>query len=220
MAAADRAVEILRGLIVSGKYVPGDHLGEVEIATSLGMSRTPVREALRRLTSEGLVEVTSRKGARVTAWSRHELEHVFALRAQLEGFGAAEAAKLASDADIEHLEGVAREIEWHASVSPEQYLGHVYELNTEFHTALLAIAGSSALSNALAGLVHAPVLVRTLHAFDEPAMRRSVNHHLEIVAALRAHDPAWAKSVMHSHLLSARASLIGPRPCCPKSEGE
>lgn len=211
MKAFERAISTLRDLILDGKYVPGDRLGEVELAASLGMSRTPVREALRRLAAEGLVEVMSNKGARVIAWSQHELEHVFRLRAQLEGFAASEAASLAADEQIDHLEELARAIERHASESPEQYLEHVYELNTEFHTSLLAIAASSTLSNTLAGLVYAPVLARTFHAFDAAAIRRSVNHHLEIVAALRAHDPEWAESVMRSHLLSARASLIGPR---------
>jgi DNA-binding GntR family transcriptional regulator len=219
MMAAERALDVLRDLILEGKYQPGDRLGEVELAASLGMSRTPVREALRRLAAEGLVEVTSQKGARVTAWSQHELEHVFALRAHLEGFGAAEAAKLATDEQIDHLEEIARAIERHAAVSAEDYLAHVYELNSDFHGALLGVAGSSTLRNALAGLVHAPVLVRTLHAFDERAMWRSVHHHLEIVAALRARDPEWAESVMRSHLRSARASLIGHGGRHEQSEG-
>jgi DNA-binding GntR family transcriptional regulator len=209
MAAAERAAEELRELILAGKYAPGERLGEVELAASLGMSRTPVRDALHRLAAEGLVELTSQKGARVTAWSQHELEHVFALRGHLEGFAAAEAAKRATPEQIDHLEDLARAIERHAALGPEDYLAHVYELNSDFHSALLAVAGSSTLRNALSGLIHAPVLVRTLHAFDEQAMWRSVNHHLEIVAALRAHDAEWAESVMRSHLRSARASLIG-----------
>lgn len=211
MVAADRAVEAVRDLILTGQYAPGAHLGEAELADSLGMSRTPVRLALSRLAAEGLVELVSNKGAKVAVWSHHELEHVFALRVRLEGLAAKEAATEATEEQIAELERLAREIERHALAGREQYLEHVYELNSQFHNLLLAIAGSSTLKTALAGLIHAPILVRTSHAFDAAAMWRSVNHHLEIVEALRARDPDWAESVMRSHLLSARASLLGPR---------
>lgn len=211
MAAVDKAEGTLRGLILSGDLAPGERLGEVELAEVLGMSRTPVREALRRLSSQGLVEVEAHKGARVTASSGRELDQVFVLRAHLEGMAAAAAARRADEAQVEQLDRVARELAAAALPLETQDLSRVTELNSAFHAGLLAIAGSSTLSGALSGLLHRTVLNRTQHSFDEAAMRRSVQHHLEIVAALRARDPDWAESVMHSHLLSARASLLGPR---------
>jgi len=90
-------------------------------------------------------------------------------------------------------------------------LDEVYRLNAEYHATLNGLAGSPVVSTTVGTLIHASVLQRTLHAFDDAAMRRSVNHHLEIVAALRARDGDWAEAVMHAHLLSARASLLGPR---------
>lgn len=212
MAAVDRAETALRGLILSGDLPPGERLGEVELAESLGMSRTPVREALRRLSSQGLVEVVAHRGARVTSWSTLELEKVFALRAMLEGMAAAASARLATDEQIEHLEDVARRHADAAFPAEGRSWEKLTELNSQFHRALLAIDGSSTLATALSGLIHSSVLHRTQQALDEDAMRRSVNHHLEIVAAVRARDPEWADSVMRSHLLSARASLLGPRP--------
>lgn len=211
MAAADRAVTALRDRILTGRLSAGERLGEVELAELLGMSRTPVREALRLLAAEGLVEVASHRGARVSAWSAQELEHVFALRARLEGMAAGEAALLADDEQIARLDDLARGIARYAEPGPGQDLARVDELNSAFHGALVAIVGSSTLAGALSGLVHASVIGRTRHAFDEAAMSRSTSHHLEIVAALRARDPEWAESVMRSHLLSARASLLGPR---------
>jgi DNA-binding GntR family transcriptional regulator len=158
------------------------------------MSRTPVRDALRRLAAEGLVELASNKGARVIAWTPQELDHVFRLRAQLEGFATGEAARLATAEELDELEALARSIERHALPGPDHDLALVPALNSS--------------RGALSGLVHAPVLTRTMQAFDDEAMRRSVNHHLEIVAALRAGDGEWAASVMRSHLLSARAALL------------
>ena len=211
MAAVDKAESTLRGRILAGDLAPGERLGEVELAELLGMSRTPVREALRRLSSQGLVDVQSHRGARVTVWPQHELDQVFVLRSRLEGLAAAGAARHATAADIEELDDLAHELARHALPVETQNLARVTELNSAFHAGLLRIAGSSTLATALSGLLHRTVLSRTQHSFDEAAMRRSVHHHLEIVAALRARDPDWAESVMHSHLYSARASLLGPR---------
>jgi len=215
MAAVDRAEASLRDLILGGDLQSGDRLGEVELAETLGMSRTPVREALRRLESQGLVEVTAHKGARVAAWSEQELNQVFVLRGELEGLAAAAAARQATDADIENLEAVARELKGYAFPASTRSLDKVTELNGIFHQSLLRISGSSTLTTVVSGLIDSTVLHRTQQAQDEQALLRSVNHHLEIVAAVRAGDPEWAQSVMRSHLLSARASLLGPRHTRP-----
>lgn len=207
-AASDRAVHRLRELILGGGYSPGERLGEVELAAALGVSRTPVREALRRLAAEGLVEITTNKGARVVAYPQADLDSIFTLRAEIEGLAARTAAERASTADIDRLDALAIR---HRERAEAGALDEVYALNSQFHARLNGLAGSSVLSGTVANLVHSSVLLRTLHAFDEAAMRRSVNHHLEIVAALRARDPDWAQAVMRAHLLSARASLLGPR---------
>src|SRR5512136_1769949 len=91
-AAVDRVYARLRSGILDGSYPQGARLGEVELAETLGVSRTPVREALRRLGSEGLVETLPNKGARVRTWSPQELDAISDLRALLEGHGAALAA--------------------------------------------------------------------------------------------------------------------------------
>lgn len=208
MAALDHAVEALRDRILSGQLPGGSRLGEVELARELGMSRTPVRQALLRLAAEGLVEIAANRGARVIARSDSELEYVFEMRARLEGLAARRAATRATDEQIELLDEVAHELAVHAR---EGRMDAVTKLNGQFHGMLIEIAGSSTLANAVAGLLHASVLARTQSSFDQAAQERSSNHHIEIVAAIRAHDPDWAESVMRSHLLSARASLLGPR---------
>lgn len=207
-AASDRAVEALRQRILSGEYAPGERLGEVGLAETLGVSRTPVREALRRLSAEGLVDITTNKGARVVEYPRRDLDHIFQIRAHVEGLASRTAAETASPADIDRLEQIATDLKAHAEAGR---LDDVYRLNAEYHSMLNGLAGSTVLVGTVGSLIHASVLLRTLHSFDDAAMRRSVNHHLEIVAALRARDPDWAEAVMHAHLLSARASLLGPR---------
>lgn len=207
----ESTVDAVRGLILGGTYAPGARLGEVDLADTLGVSRTPVREALRHLAAEGLVELTPNKGARVVAWTPDELEQVFDLRAQVEGLAARRAAERATTEQVDALQRTAVEHARAAAAGPQRDLDRVYELNSAFHGGIVAVVGGSSFGSVLGSLVHTAVLVRTLHTFDEEAMERSSRHHLELVAALRARDPEWAESVMRSHLLSARASLLGPR---------
>lgn len=214
MDAVERTttVDSVRTLILRGDYAPGDRLGEVELAKVLGVSRTPVREALRRLSAEGLVDITPNKGARVVDFSADDLEQVFLLRAHVEGLGARLAASSISDVQLDELQAAAEEMATHALPGPDQDLDLVYDLNARFHALVVAATGSNVLPGVVDSLVHTGAVLRTLHGFDDDAMRRSTQHHLEIVAALRAHDGLWAESVMRSHLMSARASLLGPRP--------
>jgi len=215
VAAIDRALSTLRGRILAGELAAGERLGEVELASELGMSRTPVRQALLRLAGEGLVEVQANRGARVIVRSERELEEVFELRARLEGLAARQAADRATEADLDRLEQLAETLAGHAR---RRDLAMVMTLNGEFHRALIDIVASATLASSVASLLHASVMARTQESFDEAAMARSVNHHIEIVAALRARDGDWAESVMHSHLLSARAALLGPRPSTAPEE--
>src|SRR5262245_51254990 len=113
-AAADRAIDALRKGILSGEYAPGERLGEVDLATKLGLSRAPVREALRRLSAEGLVDITTNKGARVVEYPRQDLDHIFQIRAHVEGLAARAAARSASDADIDRLDAIATTLKEHA----------------------------------------------------------------------------------------------------------
>ncbi|HEY9522047.1 MAG TPA: GntR family transcriptional regulator [Thermopolyspora sp.] len=201
-------VDDVRNLILEGQYAPGDRLGEVELADALGVSRTPVRDALRRLQAEGLVEITANKGAKVVEYPHEDLETIFELRARIEGLAARQAASLATIEDADALHEIALAIKDHAE---QRDIDTVYRLNAEFHQSLVRLSCSAVLAQSISSLVHSPVLLRTYSSFDDEAMRRSVNHHIEIAAALRAGDPGWAEAVMRAHLFSARASLLGPR---------
>lgn len=212
MPTRDSAVAAVRELILSGTYAPGSRLGEAELATTLGVSRTPVREALRHLAAEGLVELVPNKGARVIAWTPAELDQVFELRAQVEGFAARQAAQRIGAEALAELERLATEHAQATRVGHSRDLQRVYELNAAFHAGVVEAAGGTSLQGVIGSLVHTVVLHRTLHTFDDAAMERSSRHHLELVDALRARDPDWAESVMRSHLLAARAELLGPRP--------
>ncbi len=209
----ESVVDGVRRLILSGQYASGDRLGEVELAATLGVSRTPVREALRLLAAEGLVEITPNKGARVIAWSPAELEEIFVLRAQVEGLAARRAAERITAEALDELEELALAHAEATAVRGDRDLDRIYELNGLYHAGVVQAAGGGAsLTGVVSSLVHSVVLHRTLHTFDDVAMERSSRHHIEIVTAMRNRDPEWAECVMRSHLLAARAALLGPRP--------
>ena len=110
VTSAERALGELRELILGGALTPGTRLGEVELAERLGVSRTPVREALSRLAAEGLVEISPNRGARVATWTVAELEGVFDLRISLEPQLTAFAVPNAAAADVEELDELAHRI--------------------------------------------------------------------------------------------------------------
>lgn len=202
----------IRALVVTREFGPGDRLGEADLAARLDVSRTPVREALRQLAADGLVEHVPNKGARVVRLSDHELEHVFELRARVEGTAAARAAVGATTAELDRLQQLAEQISRHALAGPDQDLDRVYGCNADFHLLLADASRSTVVATSVRQLFHTAATVRTYRGFDDASIRRSVAHHLEIVAALRAGDGEWARTTMHSHLFNARAALLGPRP--------
>lgn len=184
-------------------------MGEVELADRLGVSRTPVREALSRLAAEGLVDVIANRGARVATWTVAELEGVFDLRASLEPQLTGYAVGQASPADADALGELAQRMVDVGTPGPMQDLDALVPLNRAFHDRLVALAGHPTLATALAAALHPPIVRRNFHAYGEAALRRSLAHHVEIVAAVRAGDPTWARAVMTAHISNARAVMVG-----------
>lgn len=206
--ASERAHVALREAILRGELAAGAHLGEVELAERLGVSRTPVREALSRLASEGLVEVLPHRGARVVTFSPDDLDGIFDVRLALEPRATGRAADRATADDLAALDDLARRMLVVGSPGPEQDLDALVPLNREFHARLLDVAAAPALSGALANVMHTPVVLRTFHTYDAASLHRSLAHHAEIVAALRARDADWASAVMRSHIGNARAVMV------------
>lgn len=209
--ASERAQAALREAILRGELAAGAHLGEVELAGRLGVSRTPVREALSRLAAEGLVEVHPHRGARVVSFSAQDLDGIFDVRLALEPRATGRAAARITDADLDALDDLARRMLAVGAPGPDQDLDALVPLNRDFHARLLDVADAPALAAALGNVVHTPVVLRTFHTYDAASLARSLAHHAEITAALRVGDADWAAAVMRSHLGNARAAMLGPR---------
>lgn len=207
MRAVDKAYQAVRDGILAGRYAPASRITEQEVAAVAGVSRTPVREALRRLHAEGLVDFTPNQGAMVTDWSVADADEIFELRALLESYGAARAAERASEAQTAELRRLAELQYEECGTRSEGYLERIGELNSRFHRRLQEAAGSPRLSRVLASLLEAPLVMKTFLNYTQDDLMRSAAHHLELVRALESRDPEWARSVMRSHVLAARRTL-------------
>ena len=214
--AVEQAYLAVRSGIVRGKYPEGTRLTENEIAEAAGVSRTPVREALRRLGNEGLLTFVPHHGAIVTRLSPEEADDLFELRALIESYGADRAASRASEADRAELRRLAEAQFREASRRKPGHLERIGELNRHFHQRLQEAAGSDRLQALVAQLIEAPLVARTFNKYSREQLLSSARHHLEIVRALEARDGQWAAAVMRAHILSARQALRTSDPAGPK----
>ncbi len=208
--AAEYAYGEVRRQIITGERAGGDWLREGDLATELGVSRTPVREALQRLTAEGLARHEPNRGVRVERWTSADLDEIFSLRSILEPWGSARAASSGA-ADLDRLDGLALEMDRCAARQPPD-IDEITRLNNEFHRLVLEAAGHARLVHLVTAVVDVPLVWRTFSHYTPDALQRSLAHHHELVDALRAGDPDWAESVMRSHVRAAWSSIRDGQP--------
>ena len=145
LRASDVAYSSIRQGLAAGRWAPGSHLRESELAAELGISRTPVREALRKLASEQLVSFEPHLGVRVPGWSNHDIEEIFALRVELESYAAGQAARHATPAQVAELRELAGQIEKAAFGGAEPDYVRITELNNRFHSLIVVAAANQRL---------------------------------------------------------------------------
>jgi len=207
--ASQRATDLLRAKILEGRWGPGDRLAEVELAEILEVSRTPVREALSRLAVEGLVEMSPNKGARVATWSEARLNEIFDLRLLLEPVATGKAVGRLDDAEINELEELAVRMFEHGRPGGDRDFSEIARLNRKFHATLIEKAESLQLEATLTSVRHISLATRNYQHFTEDSLSRSLSHHFEIVAAVRAGNSDWVEAVMRCHLHNARTAMLG-----------
>jgi DNA-binding GntR family transcriptional regulator len=210
---ATRVYDELRGEILGGRCEPGSRLREEELAERFGVSRTPVREALRRLEADGLAVVTPRRGAEVVRWRDEDIAELVELRALLEGQAARRAAT-GGGVDLVALSELCDRMEEHAGVEGRE-ADAITRLNLELHRAVHRASGRL-LPDLLARLIDVPVVRRTFHAYSEVELRRSFAQHRELIEAIATGDGDWAAAVMTAHIRAAGATLRSGREPDPR----
>lgn len=219
--AAELAYSQIRGLLIAGHMTPGTWLREEDLAERTGVSRTPVREALRRLEQEGFVDFRPRRGAQVVRWTDQDLDEIFSVRALLESYGASQAAEFATSEHLAVLTDLCDQMDDLAERTYEMALSgdgeqpeevmetyhRIADLNYDFHKTVLSAAGNAHLRSVMRGLISMPLVQRTFMRYSGDRLARSMSHHRELVDALTARDSGWASSVMNAHVRSARVEL-------------
>lgn len=210
-AAVDATVRALREQILSGHIPAGARLGEADLAGTLAVSRTPVREALSRLAAEGLVDLVPNRGARVASWTTDQLREIFELRLAVEPTIVARAVPNLTVDVLDELDELARRMKRVGRPGRSQGLDDLVEMNRSFHASFVRAADNAAFAASLRTVTHAAVVRRNYEDYDPASLARSLDHHLEMVAAARAADAEWAAAVMRAHLHNARATMLRDR---------
>lgn len=205
--SADLAYDRIRADLVKGRWGSGTHLRETEISSELEMSRTPVREALRRLAAEAMLHFEPHLGAKVPGWTRDDVDEIFLLRLHLEGLAAELAAQHASSAQVDELNRLTIEMAEAASHRGDGF-SRVADINAAFHRLVVQASGNRRLERVVELVTELPLIVRTFANYDDRAMQRSLSHHLELVEALRVQDGGWARAVMEAHLRAGRDMML------------
>lgn len=200
--ASDHAYAVIRGMILSGQLAPGAQLSEEALAETCGVSRTPVRDALRRLEGETFIRRSESQRSFVAEWSLDDLTDAFELRAMLEGVAARRAAARIVPLQLERLRAHNRRIG--EAISPRQAdVPAFLEHNRQFHAIIMEAAASPRLASVLALLVEQPVVWRTAQNYDRENLRRSHHEHDELLAAFASADGVWAEAIMIAHIRRA-----------------
>jgi DNA-binding GntR family transcriptional regulator len=202
--ASAAATELIREAIIDGRLPPGQRLKEEELARELGISRTPVREALLILQTEGLVDAAPNRGAVVRSHDASDLEDLYQLRALLEGYAARRAAANVSEAAIADL--------WASCERFEALIeGDVPELvkeNLFFHSTILDTAQSRRVAELIRKVIELPLVYRSYIWYSIDQRRISAHYHRQITKALESRDGERAELVMKEHVFEARDVLV------------
>jgi DNA-binding GntR family transcriptional regulator len=203
------AYRTLRARILEGELAQETLLREQSLAEEMGLSRTPIREALRRLAEGGLVELIPNKGARVLSYSEDQILENLLVRSALEGRAARLAAFNIDREQLAVLDELVARMDVVAPDDDPRAVGEMSELNREFHHRIVQASDSRMLINMVDSIT--PVtLVMQNYSRGADYRKRSNAHHRDIVTAIRSRDEIWAEICMRSHFLAARNAVLPP----------
>lgn len=208
LSLAGQTVDVLRELVLTGEIPPGERVNEVELANRLGISRGPLREAIRHLASEGLLVLVPNRGAHVPKADDDEVRALFELRTALECAAAELAASRRTEADIVRLTEVCEE-------SRRDYQAGVkfpYRLDLAFHQSLLDAARSPRIAEQVRHVQQRVVLLRSGLKDDPPHQRASLDDHDALVEAIANGDTHGASAIMRRHLSRVCAQMLTAQP--------
>ena len=205
LTAADQVYKQIRRLIFEKKLKRGQHLPEITLAKEFSVSRTPVREALRKLESEGLVQILPGWGACLASPTRKEIFDTYEIRIDLEILSVRKASRIITRLQLAKLQ---EKIEAERKTFDEKDLESYLDVNDSFHLTIAEAADNAALLSCIRNVL-ARVYVQSIffESFFDFDTNPSLDEHIDILAALTAHDEDKCAELMKSHLQKAMTSL-------------
>lgn len=200
----DEVAAKLRERIFAGELAPGSFIDEPALCSEWSISRTPLREALKVLTAEGLLRHEPRRGCFVSEITERDLDEIFPVIALLEGRCAFEAANNATDADLAALEQLHDRLQRSAKA---RRITEYYETNFAIHEAIILLANNRWLAQVIGDLRKLVKLARLQQLYAPGRLEQSLSEHLAVYAALKAHDAEGAEAAMRTHLTRQRVAL-------------
>ncbi len=205
ISLADQVFEHLEKDILSGRYQRGTVLTESKLSAELGVSRTPIREALRRLEQEHIIEETA-KGCVVVGITEDDLHDIFMIREKLEGMVARIAAEKCTDEQIAELREVLELQEFYYSKSDAE---QIKRMDNRFHNKVYMLSGSMTFHDTLVPLHKKIQKYRRASVENHSRAAASVEEHRKIYEAIAAHDSAAAEARTVEHIRNAYKHIIG-----------
>ncbi|HVT75396.1 MAG TPA: GntR family transcriptional regulator [Acidimicrobiales bacterium] len=205
------AYDAVRAAIVENRYPPGQRLVEQRIAEELGLSRTPVREALRLLEAEGLVVSERNRGAMVRRLSATEVADLYGLRIKLESYAVEVATARATEEELGALVAAADafgEVRRTVDVDSVAGVRALHEANRRFHDAIISAARHRRLESMLARTVDIPLVFRAFQSFGAAEIERSDTFHHLIADAMVRRDAVRAGALMGEHIAQGRDAVL------------
>lgn len=200
----DEVAATLREQIFEGVLAPGSFLDEAALCERLSISRTPLREALKVLTAEGLLRHEPRRGCFVNEVTERDLDDIFPVIALLEGRCAYEAARNASDAELQELDALHERLVRHARA---RRINDYYATNHLIHEAIIKLADNKWLAQVIGDLRKILKLARLQQLHAPGRLDQSLSEHLAVFAALKARDSEGADAAMRTHMTRQREAL-------------
>jgi len=204
---SDRVFDQLEREIVSGEIPMGSRLGEEALAARFGVSRGPLREALRQLEGRSLVERTANAGARVVMLDVQDLIELYEVRESLEGLATRLAAERMTEAELEELRTLIKAQEELSDTAYSHGVG-----NDDFHFRIAAGSRSARLQKLLCGDLYSLIRLCRFRTWTIPGQRKSHRDHERIVEALCDRDAGLAEMLMRRHVATARERFLTAAP--------
>ena len=201
----------IKDAIITGKYEPGERLTEESLANALNISRTPIREAIKQLESDGLVTPLKR-GVIVRRFTKEDVRQIYDLRALLESYAASQAAYYRSEYDIEQMVDTnvkySETIERLTNKHDTSHIHEIVKLNQMFHDTILKAARNEHLHFHISKVVVLPLVFRSFYWYDKMELMRSLEFHQTILKAIKNRESERAKIAMQEHIYHGRDHVL------------